>query len=42
VWNLKNKTNEQTKKTLKYKELVVARGDVGGGMGEIDKLPVME
>ena len=33
----KTKTNEQTEKqTLKYKnKFVVARGEVGGGMGEI-------
>ena len=45
MWNLRNKTNEQTKKK-RYKQknrilntednLVVARGQVGEGTGEID------
>ena len=47
TWNLRNKVNEQTKrqtKTNKTKnprfsnienKLVIARGEVGGGMGEV-------
>ena len=38
MWNIKDKTNEQTKnQTLKYRELVVASWEVGGRIGEIDK-----
>ena len=39
--NLGNKTNGQrkkeTKQTLKYREMVAARGEVGRELGEIDK-----
>ena len=35
MWNLRNKTNEQTKKI--ENRLVIARGKVGWGMDEIDK-----
>ena len=35
MWNFKNETNQ--KMTLKYRELVVARGEEGEEMGETDK-----
>ena len=45
MWNLRNKTNKQRrvrerereakKQTLNYKELIVTRGEVSGGIGEI-------
>ena len=38
MWNLKNKTNEQKKQkhTLKYRELVDARGEEAGRVGTRD------
>ena len=39
MWSLKNKTNEQInkqKQILIYRELVVARGEVGQRMGKQD------
>lgn len=44
MWSLKSKTDEQTNKTIKqtkkthhYRRNVFAKGEVGRGMGEIDK-----